>query len=274
MGRGRAVLRIVIKNEAFWRIFGFHIHERYPAVQHLSVHLENGQRVYFTTENAREKASNPKNTMLTAFFQLCRADPFAKTLFYNDVPKYYTWNVSKGEFCRRKQGKRVPEYAGVCESETIGRVYTVHPNNAECFYIRMLLHEVKGPISFEALKIVNNETCQTYREACLKLGLLEDDKHWESTLNEAVVTRHPLQIRNLFAIILTTCAPADPLTLWEQFKESLSENVLRRIQMTNPNNDIQLSDEIFNETLILIEQKCISISNKTLLQLGLPSSNC
>ena len=34
--------RYVNTDEAFWRIFGFPIHDRFPAVCHLAVHLENG----------------------------------------------------------------------------------------------------------------------------------------------------------------------------------------------------------------------------------------
>lgn len=34
-------------SETLWRIFKFPIHKRFPAVVHLTVHLENGQRVYF-----------------------------------------------------------------------------------------------------------------------------------------------------------------------------------------------------------------------------------
>lgn len=162
--------RYICSNEAFWRIFGFNMHERYPAVQHLAVHLENGQRVYFSDKNARQQATNPKNTTLTAFFQLCQKDSFAKTLYYHDILKYYTWNVSKGEFFRRKHGREVSEYTGIYESGTLGRVYTVHPKDAECYYLRLLLHTIKGPTSFDALKSINNEICPTYREACLKLG--------------------------------------------------------------------------------------------------------
>ncbi|XP_066453866.1 uncharacterized protein [Eleutherodactylus coqui] len=43
--------RYISSNEAVWRIFSFPIHERHPTVVHLAVHLENGERVYFTTEN-------------------------------------------------------------------------------------------------------------------------------------------------------------------------------------------------------------------------------
>uniref|UniRef100_UPI00358F20A2 uncharacterized protein n=1 Tax=Myxine glutinosa TaxID=7769 RepID=UPI00358F20A2 len=86
--------RYVSSNEAIWRVLNFPIHECYPTVVHLSVHLENGQRVYFTEGNARQKAAEPpSSTTLTAFFQLCQQDEFAKTLIYNEVPQYYTWEA-------------------------------------------------------------------------------------------------------------------------------------------------------------------------------------
>lgn len=40
--------RYISSAEAVCRILSFSIHERYPTVFHLAVHLENGQRVYFT----------------------------------------------------------------------------------------------------------------------------------------------------------------------------------------------------------------------------------
>lgn len=48
--------RYISSNEAVWRIFGFPIHERDPAVIHLTVHLENDQRVYFTNDTALDHA--------------------------------------------------------------------------------------------------------------------------------------------------------------------------------------------------------------------------
>ena len=35
----------------------------------------------------------PKETTLTAFFKLCREDGFARTFFYWQVPRYYTWRI-------------------------------------------------------------------------------------------------------------------------------------------------------------------------------------
>lgn len=66
--------RYISTNEAFWRIYSFPIHERYPAVVHLAVHLKYGQRVYFTDANVQQGLAQPPATILTAFFQLCEID--------------------------------------------------------------------------------------------------------------------------------------------------------------------------------------------------------
>ena len=90
-----------------WRLFGFDIHDRYPAMVNLSVHLENGQRVYFTQENARQQVDDPTGTTLTAYFKLCDRDDFARTLLYADVPTYYKWE--RKMWVKRTQGKPVPD---------------------------------------------------------------------------------------------------------------------------------------------------------------------
>ncbi|XP_071579754.1 uncharacterized protein [Temnothorax nylanderi] len=74
-------------------------------VVHLSVHLENGQRVYFTERNLQQVIENPPQTTLTAFFALCAVDKFAQTLLYHQVPAYYKWSNKKWQ--RRKRGQDV-----------------------------------------------------------------------------------------------------------------------------------------------------------------------
>ena len=101
--------RYISSNEAAWRIFGFPIHERYPPIEHLDIHLENGQRVYYTPENAAQIAQAPaRQTKLTAFFQLCIEEPFARTLLYSEVVIYFTWSENKWK--RRKIGNAVEGY--------------------------------------------------------------------------------------------------------------------------------------------------------------------
>jgi hypothetical protein len=155
---------------------------------HLTVHLENDQRVYFTEDNLLDKVNEPPRTTLTAFFLLCQKDKVASTLLYCDAPKYYTWNTSEKAYKRRVQGIIVPERPVVKVTDALGRVYTVHPNNFECFFLWLLLHTIRSSTSFTALRTVNGQICGTFREACQRiLGLLEDDAQWDATMAEAVV---------------------------------------------------------------------------------------
>lgn len=205
--------RYLSSNEAFWRIFGFRIHDRKPVVEHLTVHLENGQRVYFRNADqvqAMLRANDPPNSTLTAFFHLCRTDPFARTLRYYEVPTYYTWVRASKTWRRRVQGISVDGWPGDVRSAAIGRVYTVHPSQDECFFLRILLMKVRGPTWFDSLKEFEGETYQTYRLACIARGLLDDDLHLIRTLQDAVASRDPFRIRELFAVIITQCEPSDP----------------------------------------------------------------
>ena len=265
--------RYISSNEAVWRILSFPIHERHPTVVHLAVHLENGQRVYFTTENARARALSPPHTTLTAFFSLCGDDMFAKTLLYSEVPTYYTWNASAKKFQRRKQVKAVEGHTNLYSTDALGRLYTVHPNNAECFYLRLLLINVRGPTSFQDLRTLNGQVCATYREACQELNLLENDAHWDTSIADASNTAQPHQIRTLFAIILTTCFPSNPKDLWEKYKDYMSEDILHRLRATNQNPDIQFTPNVYNEALVSIEDICLAIANKALVQLGMAAPN-
>ncbi|GFX88198.1 ATP-dependent DNA helicase [Trichonephila clavipes] len=152
-------------------------------------------------------------------------------------------------------------------------MYTVHPNNTECFYLRLLLINIRGPISFQDLRTVNGQLCSTYRQACQELNLLENDAHWDTALDDASNTARPQQIRTLFAIILTTCFPSNPKDLWEKYKDYMSEDILHRLRAANQNPDIQFTPNVYNEALILIEDICLTIANKALVQLGMPASN-
>lgn len=86
----------------------------------------------------------------------------------------------KGE--PRKQGKPHPTFAGVFKAQTLGRLYTVHPKQRECFFLRLLLLNVQGPTSFKYLRTVNGKVFNTYKDAYSELQLLEDDNHWNMTL--------------------------------------------------------------------------------------------
>jgi hypothetical protein len=82
------------------------------------------------------------------------------------VKVYYTWNQSGKKFQRRKQGIPVDGWPNVFASEALGRIYMIHPNNSDCFYLRLQLVNIRNPTSFGNLRTVNGYVCQTYHEAC------------------------------------------------------------------------------------------------------------
>ncbi|XP_044582624.1 uncharacterized protein LOC123263704 [Cotesia glomerata] len=244
--------RYISSNEVAWRIFGFPIHERDPAVVQLAIHLENGQRIFFTNETAIDRAINPPKTTLTAFFELCnRADDFgafARTLLYSQVPRYFTWTQTKTWM-------------------------PLNPRHTECFYLRLLLVNVTGPSSFQDIRKVNGQQYPTYKDACLALGLLEDDNQWECMLAEAALNCTAIQIRLLFAIVLTTCFPARAQILWENHKDSMTDDILHQHRIWCHDLTITFSDEMYNEALIAIEDLCIVIANLPLSNFGMNSPN-
>ena len=264
--------RYISSNEAVWRILEFPIHERYPTVIHLNVHLENGQRIFFHDGNAQERAENPPATTLTAFFNLCQNDEFAKGLLYCEVPRYYTWQSNK-TWKRRRRGTEVDGHHGIYSDTALGRVYTVHPNNSECFYLRLLLHDVRGPTSFLSLRTDDDGfVSATYHEACQRHGLLENDNHWNATMEEAATSCSASKLRSLFAILITCCSPSNPRNLWETHRESMTEDILHQSRRDHSDLNLTFSDAMFNQALILIEDKVLSMVSKTLeqLNLGLP----
>jgi hypothetical protein len=88
-------------------------------------------------------------------------------------------------------------------------------------------------------------------------------------MSEASHSCFPAQLRGLLAIILTTCGPSNPKTLWDKYKESLSEDVLREARRANPTMDLNFCPEIFNQRLILLQDNCISMNAKNLSEFGL-----
>ena len=62
------------------------------------------------------------------------------------LQKYYTWNSSNGKFSKTKQGASVEEHPGIKASDNLDNMYTVHPNQQECYYLHLLLCHVRGTI--------------------------------------------------------------------------------------------------------------------------------
>ncbi|UYV67989.1 hypothetical protein LAZ67_5002727 [Cordylochernes scorpioides] len=156
--------------------------------------------------------------------------------------------------------RRRPEEGGFSFVKRV-RVFTIE-NGVQV--VRMtnvtIDSSVRGPTSFAALRTINGVLCQTYKEACLHLGLLENDQQWHHCIQEAVLSESPLKIRELFAIILTCCHPTNPQDIWAQFKEPMSADILNLARQQANDGLLQLTSEMSNQALILLEQKVLQMT--------------
>ena len=120
----------------------------------------------------------------------------------------------------------------------LGRVYIISPRQGECFYLRLLLHNVKGPQSFADLKTVNGDLCSSFHEPCIKLGLLEDDNQYHLAMEEAKVSNSPASICTHFAVILAWCEPSNPLEIYDNHKEAMVEDFLHQQRIIHGNEHL------------------------------------
>jgi len=102
----------------------------------------------------------------------------------------------------------------------IGHMYYVHPTSGECYYLQMLLNYVKGATSYEHLLTMDGTEHDTFKNACIAMGLLVNNNEWHQALEEA-----GLWVCNMFASMLMFCEVMKPKHLWDAHWESLSDDI-------------------------------------------------
>ncbi|XP_055521948.1 uncharacterized protein LOC129716088 [Leucoraja erinacea] len=258
--------RYIGPSEAGASVLGFLTHERHPPVIRLDVHLPDQQQVFF---DAAQQGMNDgiARTTLTEFVRLSSEDPFARTLLYVDVPRFYTWSSNRWQ--RRKVGKSVEYFPGIFEVNVLGRIHVISPKQGDLFYMRLLLHHVKGPVSFESLKTHNGVILPSFKDVCRERGLLEADDHWQQTMEDAEMTRFPRAIRDLFVVLLTNTDIIDPLQLWDRFKNCMSEDYLESERRRKSDQNITIDDRHHDQALFYIQDK-LENCNTTMENFSLP----
>ena len=175
-------------------------------------------------------AAGPPPTMLTQYFAYCKQhgesdDPGCLQLCYTQFPLHYTYKrPSKGEqlcWVKMKKPKRSWRHA-----DKVTRMYRVSPAAGEAYYLRTLLLSVPGATSFEYLKTVGDEVCETFQMACFRRGLIggDNDEHWHDSMNESAQSDSPRQMRRHFVMILKHCMPANPRALFDAHHGRMSED--------------------------------------------------
>ncbi|XP_027122091.1 uncharacterized protein [Coffea arabica] len=147
--------------------------------------------------------------MLTEFFSMNQTNKDAENLnpLYKEFPQHFVWDEGDRIWYTRKRW------------QVIGRLITAHPIEGERYYLRILLMHVRAPTSFDDLKIVNGYLASSFKEAAELRGLLHIDNGAEECLSEAILYKMPQCLRQLFAVILVHCSPADPHKLWSKFPQ-------------------------------------------------------
>jgi len=113
-------------------------------------------------------------------------------------------------------------------------MHNINPTAGEQYYLRMLLLHVKGCKSYADVRTVELDSGEeivydTFREACVKRGLLADDKEWFHCMQDAMdVQTNYTMILQLFVILVLFSEVQNPLKLWKHFEEPLMENVQYR----------------------------------------------
>ncbi len=102
--------------------------------------------------------------------------PLAFELNYEDFGRRYTFASSEKRWKRRSH-----------DEDAIVRLYMGYPGT-EYFYLRKLLRARKGPLCVEDLLVDpedENNTWESYKEACVALGLVDSSKEYFLCMSEA-----------------------------------------------------------------------------------------
>lgn len=90
----------------------------------------------------------------------------------------------------------------------------------------MMLAVVKGPCSYEDIRTVGDILHPTFREACIAMGFLEDDREYIAAIKEAKDWGPGHYLRKLFLRLLISNSITRPEKVWQQTWQWLSEDVL------------------------------------------------
>ena len=210
--------RYVSGPEAAWRINKFPMQYRSHPIIRLAVHLPLDQSVFFQPGHEAQAVANAasKDTTLTAWFKLCATDERARQYTYRDIPQHYCFNKQTTRWKPRKKIARV-----------IGRIFSVSVKEIERYCLRLLLIDVKGAISYEDLRTVEDTIYPTFKEAAKARNLLHDDTCWDKAMEEAATFQMPVQLRQLFVDICSDTKLTVGKQLFDKYWFHLSENYIR-----------------------------------------------
>jgi hypothetical protein len=229
--------RLLSASEAAFRILGLRLHQEWPPITCLDVHLPNHDIMVFDPTMSREELLEMRNTTettLTAWFKLNLEDVHARQFLYMDIPEHYRYEKSTATWLRRKN-----------RSVSIGRTYSVSPRNTELFALRLLLNVVRGAVSWRCVLHYDGFIHATFADACRARGLLRDDSAvWHAF---AEIVQHSVSlhvIRQHFAMFLLHVQVESPTSFFNMFAGDMCDGDCND---TNIRNSLRAIDNHLRE---------------------------
>ena len=204
--------RLLSCSEAVFRILGLRLHQEWPSVERLDLHLPLQNNVVFNPMDDPDDIMEqlPRSTSkLLQWFVLNGEDPDARVWRYLDVPEHYFWQD-------HKWNRRVNNVAKVARLPAVGC------HNIELNALRIILHHATGCRSFVDLMTFDGFTYPTFRDAAVAAGLLEGNSEAMLIFEEMTRIRISVQsLREQFCAVLVHCAPTNPVELFNMYVTDL-----------------------------------------------------
>jgi len=138
----------------------------------------------------------------------------------------------------------------------------------------MLLNCIKGATSYEHLRTVDGTEHDTFKDACIVMGLLEDDNEWHQALEEVNIWALGRQLRDMFVSMLMFCEVMNHKQLWDAHWESLSDDIEAMTRRKHDDPAVTLSkDALKDHELYEIDQVLIRNGHRLEDFPTLPKSN-
>ncbi|XP_076936999.1 uncharacterized protein LOC143604386 [Bidens hawaiensis] len=215
--------------EAVWRIFAFDVHYRVPSVTRLPFHLTGQQTFVFADDDNVEDVLNKSSV---------------------GSSKFIAWMECNQQY-------------GLARTLT----YAEFPTKFVWKPLKGFGTYVKGPMCFEDIRTVDGEVCATYRDACYKKGLLDNDNEYIEAIEETSHTASGYYLRSLFATMLITYSLSRPDDVWEKYEQ---RQILPVVQHGSRSDIVNAS---VSSSHIWTKCKVLKLTKNTRLTVGCQSSN-
>nr|GEY48896.1 reverse transcriptase domain-containing protein [Tanacetum cinerariifolium] len=122
------------------------------------------------------------------------------------------------------------------------------------------------------VRTINGQVLPTYRAACEALGLLSDDKEWDITLEETVVSASFAELRTLFAQILIYCDVPDLPKLWAKHWYAMKDDIPAKVSKATGIPNYQVNTPELQHYIFYELETILSGFGKIFKDFGLPLS--